>query len=576
MTRLTVSRKLRAVAVAAVVGVALLTAFHVDDGKAFLVKPFTLAFIPDTQVYSEEAENTHLFRRQINWLLNNAESKNIVFVGHLGDVVDNGTDPLQWQRAMRCLNPLLTQDTLPFSIVRGNHDDPALFLKNLPVSLMSSKPWFAGASPSGLAQAQRFQVQGRWFLHIGFQKDPTAQELAWANALLGRSDFQRYPTIVTTHDYVVPGGRSVTGNFMWEKFVKRNKMIFLVVNGHTHTEYAFVSHNKANRPVFQVLADYQDRDFAGNGLMRLITIDPVLGTIKNRTFSPYYQEELDDGTIQVTRSHFEKDADSEFEFATNLTERFKFASTYDFGPQPSLPPPPALEPMPETLQYSHIFQNRHPLAGTETAYNGTVDTQINENNATLDYAGEMTLSTDLDDNGSRVHAMFRFDNIIGDGVGQIVPGSKIVSAKLVFNVTSSTKGTISMHRMLAPWTEKSVWMDFTPVDASGEPTWVPFTFYDPSTKQDVTLPNTMLGGGIQADDLEAMSEVDVSFGCPKPIPTPFIVQDVTKSVQAWADGQENLGWALLNNSTDGWDFQTGNGFQPPALLIVVEGAPLAQ
>lgn len=567
---------LRRAAVRATVTLTLMTAFCIGTAHAYLVKPFTIAFVPDTQVYSEETENTHVFKRQIDWLLKNAVRRNIVFVSHLGDVVDNGTDRGQWRRAMRCLEPLLEQDELPFSIVRGNHDDPAFFLKNLPVSLMSSKPWFAGASPSGLTQAQRFKVQGQYFLHIGFQKDPTEQELAWANALLRRSDFRRYPTIVSTHDYVVPGGRGATGRYIWDEFVRKNKMVFLVVNGHTHTEYAFVSHNDANRPVLQILADYQDRDFGGNGLMRLVTIDPILGTIKNRTFSPYYQEEQDDDTIKVTRHYYEDDADSSFDHSVNLTELFSYASTYDFGPEPEEPPFPDLEPMPETESYSHIFQNRRPLAGTETEYAGTVDTQMNENNPKLDYAGEMTLTTDMDDNGSRVHALLRFDGIIGDGVGQIAPGSKIVSARFVFRVTSSTKGAVSMHRMLLPWTEKSVWMDFTPVDANGEPAWVPLTFYDPSTKEEVTLPRTMLGGGIEADDIEASSQADASFGCPKPVPVPFIVADVTQAIQAWADGQENHGWALLNNSTDGWDFETGDGFQTPALLVVVEGAPLVQ
>ena len=441
---------------------------------------------------------------------------------------------------------------------------------------MASKGWFAGASPSGLTQAQRFNVQGTWFLHIGFQKDPTEADLAWANALLRRDDFKRYPTIVSTHDYLVPGGRSVTGKNIWEKFVKKHRMIFMVLNGHTHTEFAMVSHNNKNRPVFQMLADYQDRPFAGNGLMRLITIDPILGVIRVKTFSPYYQEEQDDDTIKVTENYYENDADSRFKYKTNIRELFTFNSTYDFGPEPPLPDPPPLEPIPATEHYSHIFQNRRALAGTATPYEGTVDTQMNENNADLDYGGEATLTTDLDDSGSRVHAMLRFDGLIGDGAGQIPPGSKIASAKLVFHVTSSTKGTISMHRMLMPWGENSVWMDFTPVDANGEPTWVPFTFFDPSTKTEVTLPKTMLGGGIDPDGIEAMSEVDASFSCKKPVPEPFIVQDVTQSVQAWVDGQVNYGWALLNNSTDGWDFMTAHGYQPPALIVTLQGAPLVQ
>ncbi len=84
-------------------------------------------------------------------------------------MVDGGTDDRQWANASDALDPLLGQDWLPFSIVRGNHDDPGYFLKNLPLSLMQSKPWFVAASPSGLCQAQMFKVQEAWFLHIGFQ-----------------------------------------------------------------------------------------------------------------------------------------------------------------------------------------------------------------------------------------------------------------------------------------------------------------------------------------------------------------------------------------------------------------------
>jgi hypothetical protein len=42
---------------------------------------------------------------------------------------------------------------------------------------MAAKPWFVDASPSGLTQAQRFKVQGRWFVRVGFQMALTAAEL---------------------------------------------------------------------------------------------------------------------------------------------------------------------------------------------------------------------------------------------------------------------------------------------------------------------------------------------------------------------------------------------------------------
>jgi len=226
------------------------------------------------------------------------------------------------------------------------------------------------------------------------------------------------------------------------------------------------------------------------------------------------------------------------------------------------------------------------MVWTDTPYTGTVDVQINENNATLDYGGEATLTTDMDDSGSRVHAFLRFDNIIGTGPGQIPPGSTIRSAKLLFHATSSTKGEVVMHRMLVPWSEQSTWMDFTPVDpATGQPTWTSLTYYNTELKANVTLPNVMKDGGVQADDVEAMAAVDARFSMKKPIPTPFffvqpppsygiIEANLTAAVQAWVDGQPNHGWFFEPTSGDGWDFETAEGKQPPALVVEVEGAPL--
>ena len=559
-----------------------------------LKTPFTIAAIPDTQVYSEEGDPG--FQKQVDWLLANAEARNIVFVTHLGDVVDNGTDVEQWTNAMAALDPLLKQSRLPFSIVRGNHDDPAFYLQNLPVSLMKSKPWFVGASRSGLATAQTFTVQKAEFLHIGFQKDPTDAELRWANRLVRRPALEGMPVIVSTHDYIDGSGKSVTGRNMWEKFVRDNPMVFMVLNGHTHTEYALVNHNAKNRPVYQMLSDYQDRANCGNGLMRLITVDPRAGKIQVKTFSPWYED--------AAAEYYETDYDSEFEYSLNLRERLAWNTHVDFGPEPPAPPLPPLNAIPASVTYSHVFQNRRELVGATTPYAGTVDVQINENNAGLNYGGEATLTTDMDDNGSRVNAMLRFDGLVGAGAGQIKPGSKILSATLVFTATSSTKGKVVMHRMLKPWGETSTWNDFTPQPV----VWQPLTYLNTDTGIYLwqTLANTMVGGGVEADGVEAMVEKDATFTMPKPIPMPFILTpggygttyqapakdpvtgaalpskppaepltvDLTKAVQAWVDGQTNYGWAFEPTGSDGWDFETAEGKQPPALCVTVEGAPL--
>ncbi|HBA73221.1 MAG: hypothetical protein A2X82_07450 [Geobacteraceae bacterium GWC2_55_20] len=570
-----------------------------------LTKPFTIAAIPDTQVYSEEGDIG--FKKQVEWILANAASQNISFAAHLGDVVDNGENAAQWTNAMTALDPLLAQSALPFSIVRGNHDDPAFFLNNITPAITQGKPWFIEAAPGNLSQAQVFRVEGACILHIGFQKDPTAEELAWANALLAKPELQGLPVVVSTHDYIDGSGQSVTGRQIWDAFVKNNPMVFMVLNGHTHTEYALVNHDAANRPVYQMLSDYQDRANAGNGLMRLVTIDPAAAKILVKTFSPWYNKGA--GAVDGFTSYFETDADSQFEYDVNVKERLAVDTTYDFGAEPPAPPLPALEPITPAMvgNFSHIFQNRRPLVGTTTPYSGTVDVQINENNANVSYGGEATLTTDMDDNGSRVNAMLRFDNIIGTNPGQIAPGSKIKSAYLIFKATSSTKGKVKMHRMLVPWGEQSIWNDFTPQPVS----WTSMTYLNTDTGiyRYITLPSVMVGGGVQTDDIEAASATDFIFTMPKPIPLPFFIltkygttyqapawdpatgiaiaapapeilstdtAGLTATVQAWVDGAPNHGWFFEPTSSDGWDFETAEGKQPPALVVEVEGAPLVQ
>jgi alkaline phosphatase len=342
-----------------------------------LSRPFTIAVLPDTQIYARDGLIE--FQKQVEWVLANASSQNIVFVTHLGDVVDNGNDANQWMNAMSALNPLMTQNSLPFSIVRGNHDDPTFFLNNIPLAAMRAKPWFVDAAPSGLSQAQMFWVQNARFLHIGFQKDPTAEELTWANTLLARTDLQGIPVIVSTHDYISRNGQNAAGRRIWTEFVNKNPMVFMVLNGHTPTEYALVSHNDANRPVYQMLSDYQNRNFGGNGLMRLITVDPAMSKISVKTFSPYFRV----SGQPVNLNYFETDADSQFEYSVNIRERLAYDTTFNFGTEPP-PPPPLLNAILDSFLYSNIFQNRSPPVGTTTPYmGGTVDVRINEANATI-------------------------------------------------------------------------------------------------------------------------------------------------------------------------------------------------
>jgi predicted phosphodiesterase len=297
-----------------------------------LTRPFTIAVIPDTQVYTDRGMPE--FEKQIEWVLAHAAEKNIVFVTHMGDVVDDGRVQAQWDNALDALGPLLAQNRLPFSIVRGNHDDPEYLLKNVPLFLTKRKPWFVAASPSGLSQAQKFQVKGVWFLHIGLEHNPTEEELGWANDLLREPALRGMPVIVSIHRYLDEDGKAPVGQRVWDSFIKDNPQVFMVLCGHAALERAFVSYNTAGLPVYEVLSDYQQyRPFGGNGLMRLITIDPVNDTIEVETFSPYFRYK---SGRETDTDYYETDRDSQFAFSLSgsgldLNERLAYNAGSDTG-----------------------------------------------------------------------------------------------------------------------------------------------------------------------------------------------------------------------------------------------------
>ena len=62
---------------------------------------FTIAVIPDTQYYSESFPA--IFDQQTQWIAANAQTQNIVFVAHLGDLVENYNSTTEWQNAVHSM-----------------------------------------------------------------------------------------------------------------------------------------------------------------------------------------------------------------------------------------------------------------------------------------------------------------------------------------------------------------------------------------------------------------------------------------------------------------------------------------
>jgi hypothetical protein len=181
-------------------------------------------------------------------------------------------------------------------------------------------------------------------------------------------------------------------------------------------------------------------------------------------------------------------------------------------------------------------------------YAGTVDTMVRAAAPTSSsYAASAIITTDLDDMTDTgyqpSHVLLRFDDIIGGTAGQIPAGATINSATLRLR-SLDTGGGGSLHAMLQPW--------------SGASTW------------------DSLVGGIQADDVEAASDADDSIASNS---LSDVDLDVTATLQNWADGtMANNGWAVLPNTTDGWDIASAEhataDYRPELIVTFLPGSPI--
>jgi hypothetical protein len=170
-------------------------------------------------------------------------------------------------------------------------------------------------------------------------------------------------------------------------------------------------------------------------------------------------------------------------------------------------------------------------------YDGTVDIELWALAPTTVLDTNPNATSDANNDGGESQILLRFERIVGNGPGQVPPGSVIHSATLI--VSAFDQGdTVHIHRMLVPWQRQATW--------------------------------ATLVAGVTADGTEASRHREsFTFGkiAANSSSIPF---DVTDSVQAWAKGAPNYGWVFINTGGNVWDFYTcefDDVKQRPKLII---------
>jgi hypothetical protein len=172
-------------------------------------------------------------------------------------------------------------------------------------------------------------------------------------------------------------------------------------------------------------------------------------------------------------------------------------------------------------------------------YGDTQDTYVDEEFPAASQGGASSVLVE-NNIPQRQHGLIRFDNLFGAGPGQIPFGSVINSATLTVNVTNASDppAQIRLHRMLVTWAESATW--------------------------------TSMSAGIQTNDVEAMSAFDAQVASPA-LSGSQVITGLAAALQAWSGGATNFGWAVISNSTDGWDFSSSeNGTTGDRPLLTVD------
>ena len=255
-------------------------------------EPFTIVLLPDTQYYSDKYPDT--FLAQTTWIKGHAQERNIKFVIHLGDIVDDGTNERQWKVADEAYRAL--DGAVPYSVAPGNHDmdqerrNTTLYNKYFSPKRFEGCPWYGGhEDDTNDNNFCLFDAGGMKFLVVSLEFDPNDQTLDWAGNVIAAHPDRR--AIVATHSYTNPQGRTPAGKRIWEKLVRRHPSVFMVVSGHIGAVSLQMARNDAGAIVYEMLTDYQSLPNGGDGLLRTLRFVPGENRIHVEAFSPTLKEE---------------------------------------------------------------------------------------------------------------------------------------------------------------------------------------------------------------------------------------------------------------------------------------------
>ena len=303
--------KLRTLVVLSILGV-LDICIAFGEGQ----EDFTIVVLPETQNYAEGINGTPaIFNAQTQWIVENRDELNIVYVAHVGDIVQYADQENEWIRVNEAMSKLEDPPGIPYGIAVGNHDKyiyrnmpvfieghrvvtTRLYNKYFGVARFEDKAWYGehyGRNNDNYYHLLTFGGLDFIILYLEFSGD--IDVLGWADTVL--QEYQNRRAVVVSHYLLeVDGHFSNQGKAIY-RTLRDNSNLFLMLCGHWTGE-VYRSDTFAGNTVYTVMADYQDRKNGGDGWLRIMRFSPVDRKIDFSTYSPTLGKSEMDGDSKFT------------------------------------------------------------------------------------------------------------------------------------------------------------------------------------------------------------------------------------------------------------------------------------
>lgn len=273
--------------------------------------PFSIIWLSDTQTMAYH-DYPGALTSMGEWIVEQKESRNILYVVQTGDAVDEGWVPKQWKNFDQLYDEF--KDILPYFPIAGNHDvgikwhgyEPYLerpYVKSIPPEQ---------AFEGGRALYATFSAGGTDFLLLGAGWESETEASGWMNGVL--REHPDHVAILLFHAYInADGTLTDVGELMFEQVVSPNPNVRLVLSGHVRgtgfraDDLDDTGDGLPDRRVNAMIYNYQHYD-QNCGQLRVLTFDPLARSLEVTTYSPhsryYFKDDYFKSEIFVIENAF--------------------------------------------------------------------------------------------------------------------------------------------------------------------------------------------------------------------------------------------------------------------------------